>query len=956
MIKKNNIFNLMFVIMVLIVPSAMAYNEFPDLVSNWDLDDANQDGLVNETSGIVDGNLLNDGVLYGKTFNHGTNNGATLNNNLTGTIIGATWNGNELEFDGNGDYVEVGDISFGGNKEILLYTEFTPTIFTQAGLIGQSTEILLRIKIDGSVEMLLNSFSTNDRISSSNKYVLNEENYVAGYYDGTNLCVNLNNVITCITPTGSYGDSSSYFNIGKAGSLGEYFNGTISDVIILDKALSETEVLNLYNTGTINTTGYYHEINFPLDEGTGTEVYTDEGKFGGYYEFDGINDQIEINPSIFNSDVETWCVEFNINDFTGSNSRVLGFTGGRGNIVVRTDLKLGAEMTDATRGLRFIGTTILEPNTPYFACVDYDNEVLYLNGEIDDAVAQTIGTSATEDTLYIGSRGGSNYFNGTIDEVKIWNRALTQTEIQEEMSANAVANPEGIVAYYDFNEEEGTTVYDNNHLTTGNGQTDDINDAIFKWDKAMSFDGVDDYVEINNADSFNESGTMSLWHNANSFSNARVMISNNDFSPSLQLRLNGNKYVVYANNSITSDSYTYSSNNLNEYYLTTISYNSTNVLIYVNGILKDTFNFGGDFSDTNDLYLGSYGGASDYFDGSIADVRIYDRALSEAEITTLYEGSLLVENGATVTPTNQSFNTDEGTTVTFEVETSWSNTVKWYLDGIFQTIGDSWTWFVGVQDADIDPEKQVIALAENDTDSDTYVWDVTVDQAFPLEIDSISPNQGVFDSNIPINCYVDDSKYWFKDSLFDYQLYYDSEWHNSTINSSSMYHQAYTLHVAEQSDVQVRCRSFDGVYYSNWSETSGMNLTISHKKNKLELFDLSGVRRKTVYTQSAYNSHCKIDSDINNEYISNIYIDCENDGLWDGMLKHNSSEQVKEDSLFSVCTFPEVGSYKVSTGCIIEKTNQSEKWKTQFCVGLADTDDYCNYNKDYLVTVVGTNQ
>ena len=60
-----------------------------------------------------------------------------------------------------------------------------------------------------------------------------------------------------------------------------------------------------------------------------------------------------------------------------------------------------------------------------------------------------------------------NHFNGTIDELRIWNVARTQTDIQNNMYSSVAINGAGLVAYYKFDEASGTTVTD----ATGNGNT-----------------------------------------------------------------------------------------------------------------------------------------------------------------------------------------------------------------------------------------------------------------------------------------------------------------------------------------------------------------------------------------------------------------------------------------------------------------------------------------------------
>ena len=85
--------------------------------------------------------------------------------------------------------------------------------------------------------------------------------------------------------------------------------------------------------------------------------------------------------------------------------------------------------------------------------------------------------------FYIGKRAdGEEQFNGYIDEVSIWNSALTQEQIQSYMSTPPTGNEEGLVGYWDFNEGTGSTVTDQ----TSNGNDGIINGATWSTDVPTS--------------------------------------------------------------------------------------------------------------------------------------------------------------------------------------------------------------------------------------------------------------------------------------------------------------------------------------------------------------------------------------------------------------------------------------------------------------------------------------
>ena len=53
----------------------------------------------------------------------------------------------------------------------------------------------------------------------------------------------------------------------------------------------------------------------------------------------------------------------------------------------------------------------------------------------------------------VDSDGGRNYFNGSIDELRIWNVARTEEQIRANMNRSLTGKESGLLAYYDFNQE-----------------------------------------------------------------------------------------------------------------------------------------------------------------------------------------------------------------------------------------------------------------------------------------------------------------------------------------------------------------------------------------------------------------------------------------------------------------------------------------------------------------------
>ena len=83
----------------------------------------------------------------------------------------------------------------------------------------------------------------------------------------------------------------------------------------------------------------------------------------------------------------------------------------------------------------------------------------YINGSQAGSSTITLTDASLVDE-FIGSMdsGGSNLLVGTLDELRIWNYALTNSEIISNIDNPLVGNELGLVAYYDFNQGEPSGV------------------------------------------------------------------------------------------------------------------------------------------------------------------------------------------------------------------------------------------------------------------------------------------------------------------------------------------------------------------------------------------------------------------------------------------------------------------------------------------------------------------
>ncbi len=104
---------------------------------------------------------------------------------------------------------------------------------------------------------------------------------------------------------------------------------------------------------------------------------------------------------------------------------------------------IGFKLTNSSGGQMFrYGATTLQPNTWYHIAGVYDAATqslhVYLNGQLDDGVLQGTVTASQQNStanVNIGRRAGNTGFEfaGRVDDVRIYDRALTAAEIQTDM-------------------------------------------------------------------------------------------------------------------------------------------------------------------------------------------------------------------------------------------------------------------------------------------------------------------------------------------------------------------------------------------------------------------------------------------------------------------------------------------------------------------------------------------
>ena len=113
---------------------------------------------------------------------------------------------------------------------------------------------------------------------------------------------------------------------------------------------------------------------------------------------------------------------------------------------------------------------LLQTGQWYHLAITFTNTQarLYINGVLNNTVnanfslPNDLTVTATSIGAWLGD-GGGQYFNGNIDEFRVWNVALSATDIANTMNCEAMSQPE-LVTYYKFN--QGFDYVSNTSVTT----------------------------------------------------------------------------------------------------------------------------------------------------------------------------------------------------------------------------------------------------------------------------------------------------------------------------------------------------------------------------------------------------------------------------------------------------------------------------------------------------------
>jgi hypothetical protein len=604
-----------------------------------------------------------DGLVAAYAFSNGSGTSATdlSGNGRTGTISGATWTtagkfGNALSFDGANDLVTVADAN-----GLDLTTGMTLEAWVNPVVLSGWRNVVLKEAAGGLVYSLYAHDNAPHPASTAivggveintpgaAALPLGTWSHLAATYDGTALRLFVNGVqVGTRAASGSVSTSTGAFRIGGNIVWGEYFQGLIDEVRIFNRARTPAEI--------------QADMNSPVDPAladstppTAPANLTAAGSIGAAtLAWGAATDNVGV-------------AGYNVHRATAS-----GFTPAAGNRIAQvattgyTDAgpptgtyfyrvtardaagNVGAASNEATATVTADTTVPTVSMTAPAAGATVSNIVT-----VSATAADNVGVAGVQflvDGGPVGAEDTASPYSISWDSRAAANGSHTLTARARDASGNQTTSSgvgvvvsnvglPGLVAAYGFNEGTGATTAD----ASGSGNTATISGAVWsvsgKFGRALSFSGTGNLVTVPDASSIDLTTGMTLqaWLNPSALSGWRAAL--------LKEAPGGLTYSLYAHDNAPHPAATVNTGGidqtvpgaaalaLNTWTHVAATYDGATLRLFVNGVQVATRAVTGSLiTSTGALRIGGNTVWGEYFTGLIDEIRIYNRALTPAEI------------------------------------------------------------------------------------------------------------------------------------------------------------------------------------------------------------------------------------------------------------------------------------------------------------------------------------
>jgi hypothetical protein len=597
-----------------------------------------------------------------------------------GTVEGATWTphgryGGAMEFDGEEDCVSIPN-----SASLQLPEEFTleawvrpisplqadPIIYKESGS-GYSYSMGLGYTQSGHLEgWAENEDEEQEHVVSAGSLEPGVWTHVAYTYDGHSMRLYVNGAVAAEKVVGAASFASvGPLWIGCSPNTYEYFGGRIDEPRVYERALDAAEVgadmeapiqtpkagplaAYSFDEGVIGTEGgtvedvSEHEHTATLEGGAGWA----KGKYGGALDIPNegcasVPDSPELDLSE-EFTVEAWVRPEGgiyedpvvVKESSGKDAFGIGL-GSREEGYAEGFIGEGKGSKAAVGGER------IRPYEWVHVAATWDGSKirLYVDGELASTKAATTPPLSGEGSLRIGCDTPDGPFGGRIDEVRVYGRALNAAEVDGDMESPLQGPKRTPVAEYSFDEKNEETATD----ITGGGHTATVEDA--KWTEHGKYGGAyefkaseDDVLKIPASEEldFDEEFTLEAWVRPSGEDNESAPLIDKQegggvgyfldeggrISDRPEGAVEAEQEFIHAEDPLPADAWSF----------VTLTFDGNRTYLAVDG--EPVANGAAEpvVTAEGELEIGGSTDTADYFDGRIDEVRIYDRALDQAEV------------------------------------------------------------------------------------------------------------------------------------------------------------------------------------------------------------------------------------------------------------------------------------------------------------------------------------
>jgi hypothetical protein len=493
-----------------------------------------------------------------------------------------------------------------------------------------------------------NVFAAGDHeLRGTSALPLNTWTHLAATYNGSTLILFVNGSQVASTPvTGTIVGGTGPLKMGGNAIWGEWFNGLIDEVRVYDRARTAAEIQTDMNTsisapdatppsapGTLGATGGLGQIDLSwgaASDNVGVSRY---------------NVHRSTTPGF------TPVIGNRIAQPTGTSYADTGLAAGTYYYRVTAEDAVG-NVGPASNEASAVATTDTTPPTvsitsPSAGATVSATVSVTANATDNGSVA---GVQFKVDGANLGAEDTAAPYSVSWDTFASGNGAHSISAVARDAAGNTTSSlvsvtvqntaPPGLVGAWAFDEGSGTTTADQ----SGRGNSGTLSNAIWtvdgKFNKALSFNGSNAWVTVADSASLDLTSGMTVeaWVKPSFLGGWRSVLmkeqpgnvayglyGNTSLGrPAAELHVAGSGRILNGTSGLPLGSWSH----------VAMTFDGTTIRLFVNGAQASQLTQSGSITTSSSpLRIGGNGVWGEYFNGVIDEVRVYNRALSAAEIT-----------------------------------------------------------------------------------------------------------------------------------------------------------------------------------------------------------------------------------------------------------------------------------------------------------------------------------